>query len=509
MRTAKVQETESIVFRSALQKNSRRRRAAWLFGYTSLAMFFAVGGASAQSVTATVAAGTQPQAVAVNPVTNKIYVSDGGTNSVTVIDGATNTASTFSIGGGNFPGDIAVNPLTNKVYVSSVDYVTVINGATNTISARILLGDGPMHLAVDQVDNKIYQISAGSSALSVIDGATDKVFFRATGIVSYGPSVGFNCVGLVVNPVTNKIYVANSPIAQSVTVIDGTSFTSTVVAFSNSAGAMAVNPITNKVYIANGNDMTVLTEQKVQPIPLLTKITSLTGNQTTSRTPSFSFQTISTYAPITPPPLAVYFQVDTWQGPWTRASGSNPAFSGQTGTLSLGTHILFAYTSDGQDASFNGDAFGGQVTIGEVAAYAFTVMQASTATALTADVNPSVAGGTVTLTATVTGPGTPTGTVTFLDGTTALGTGTLNSDGVATFTTSTLTVGTHSIAAAYGGDSNFTASTSAAVTETVTPAAATATTTALVSSAASASSGALVTFTATIKSGTSGTPRGQ
>jgi hypothetical protein len=103
--------------------------------------------------------------------------------------------------------------------------------------------------------------------------------------------------------------------------------------------------------------LVVLTEQQVQAIPLVTKITPLSGNQTTSRTPSFSFQTLSTYAPFTPSPRAVYFQVDTWQGPWTRASGSNPAFSGQTNTLSLGTHVLFAYATDGQDAGINGGAF--------------------------------------------------------------------------------------------------------------------------------------------------------
>jgi len=116
----------------------------------------------------------------------------------------------------------------------------------------------------------------------------------------------------------------------------------------------------------------------------------------------------------------------------------------------------------------------------------------------------------VTFTATVTSSttGMPTGTVTFLDGTTTLGTGTLNSSAVTTFTTSTLVVGTHSVTAAYGGDSNFAAKTSAAVTETVTPAVTVATTTALVSSAPSASSGAPVTFTATITSSTSGTPTG-
>src|SRR5256884_8289270 len=66
--------------------------------------------------------------------------------------------------------------------------------------------------------------------------------------------------------------------------------------------------------------------------------------------------------------------------------------------------------------------------------------------------NPSIAGAAVTFTASVTSPvtGTPTGTVTFQDGASALGTGTL-SGGTATFTTSGLTAGTHSITAIYGG----------------------------------------------------------
>jgi Bacterial Ig-like domain (group 3) len=119
-------------------------------------------------------------------------------------------------------------------------------------------------------------------------------------------------------------------------------------------------------------------------------------------------------------------------------------------------------------------------------------------------------GAPVTFTATITSStsGTPTGTVTFLDGAAVLGTGMLNGSGVASFTTSTLAVGTHSITAKYYGSANFAGSTSAAVMETITPAAASATTTALVSSAASTSSGAPVTFTATIKSSTSGTPTG-
>ena len=73
----------------------------------------------------------------------------------------------------------------------------------------------------------------------------------------------------------------------------------------------------------------------------------------------------------------------------------------------------------------------------------------------------------VTFTATLTAnSGTPTGTATFYDGSTQLGTGTLTA-GIATYTTSTLAAGSHSITAAYSGDTNFNAVTSAAITETI------------------------------------------
>jgi pimeloyl-ACP methyl ester carboxylesterase len=99
----------------------------------------------------------------------------------------------------------------------------------------------------------------------------------------------------------------------------------------------------------------------------------------------------------------------------------------------------------------------------------------ATATTVTSSVNPSVTGQSVTFTAIVTpssGSGVPTGSVAFMDGATQIGTGTLNSQGQATFAPSSLSQGSHSIAAQYSGDSNFSASTSAALTQTVNVAAA-------------------------------------
>ena len=97
--------------------------------------------------------------------------------------------------------------------------------------------------------------------------------------------------------------------------------------------------------------------------------------------------------------------------------------------------------------------------------------EASTTTTLTVS-NPSPTPfEAVTLTATIAavspGAGTPTGTVTFFDGTTSLGTGTLNSSGVGTLTISSVPVGSYSITAQYSGDTNFTGSTSSALTAVV------------------------------------------
>ncbi len=101
------------------------------------------------------------------------------------------------------------------------------------------------------------------------------------------------------------------------------------------------------------------------------------------------------------------------------------------------------------------------------------VDKANTKTTLASSPNPSTSGATVTFTATVSavapGNGTPTGTVTFMDGATELGTATLNSSKKATFATASLTQGTHSITAVYAGDGNFNGDTSAMLSQKVNP----------------------------------------
>jgi hypothetical protein len=100
-----------------------------------------------------------------------------------------------------------------------------------------------------------------------------------------------------------------------------------------------------------------------------------------------------------------------------------------------------------------------------------TVVPLQTTTALTASASTVTVGSSLTLTATVTsspGSTTPTGTVTFYNGSTPLGTGTVT-NGVATYSTQSLAVGTYSITATYSGDANHASSTSPAISVAVVP----------------------------------------
>jgi hypothetical protein len=121
----------------------------------------------------------------------------------------------------------------------------------------------------------------------------------------------------------------------------------------------------------------------------------------------------------------------------------------------------------------------------------------ATTTTLASATNPSTYGQQVVFTATVTpgsGSGIPTGTVTFKDGATLLGSAAL-SGGTASLATAALSTGSHTITASYGGDANYLSSVSAAVSQTVNKAN---TTTVVSSSANPATVGQSVTFTAQV-----------
>ena len=192
-----------------------------------------------------------------------------------------------------------------------------------------------------------------------------------------------------------------------------------------------------------------------------------TTNLTSSSNPAVVGQAVTLTATVsalppgagTPTGLATFFDGATTLVTVPLNPAGQAAFT--TSTLSSGLHtITVSYAGD---THFNGSA---------APALIEAIVKADSTTGLVASANPLVFGRGVTFTASVSvvspGAGTPTGSVTFFDGATPLGSPSLNAAGQATVTTSALSVGTHPITATYSGDANVNASTSVPVTETVT-----------------------------------------
>jgi uncharacterized delta-60 repeat protein/uncharacterized repeat protein (TIGR01451 family) len=189
--------------------------------------------------------------------------------------------------------------------------------------------------------------------------------------------------------------------------------------------------------------------------------------------------------------------------------GSGGKVTTNFGGTSLDTAFALVLQPDGKLVAA-GEAAGASGT-GDfaLARYDGGPVAVPTTSTLTSAPNPSTFGESVTFTDTVCGGvagSEPTGTVTFREGSSTLGTGTLAVGGgtgcaQATFATSSLSVGSHTITAEYPGDAGHTASTSNAVTQVVNKIPTTST---LTSSPNPSTFGESVTFTDTVCGGTAG-----
>jgi YVTN family beta-propeller protein len=217
--------------------------------------------------------------VAVNPDTNKIYVTLHGKSQLAVIDGATDTvAKTIP----NLPGafDVIVNRPDNQVYVSARDahFVSVINGATDEEGARIMPGGETYAMAFDSALKQLYVLIDPDGPLYLLDDPIGDIYlplpdlnkqetpnpnvvvifevkpnydfgrrgYRVAG--EAGPQGG---IGIAANPTTGNFFVTNAA-ANTLTVFDGVSLvTHATLPMDGDPGDVAVNPANNRVYVSN------------------------------------------------------------------------------------------------------------------------------------------------------------------------------------------------------------------------------------------------------------------
>jgi uncharacterized repeat protein (TIGR01451 family) len=265
-----------------------------------------------------------------------------------------------------------------------------------------------------------------------------------------------------------------------------------VAIFTTSALAVGNHTITT-VYSGDGNfnassGSLIGNPQVVNKANTTTTVTSSSNPSVFGQPVTFT-ATVSSAAPGTPTGTVTFLDGGNSIGTATLGGGGVANFT--TSALATGNHtITTSYSGDG---NFNGST-------GSLTGNPQVVNKANTTTTATSSLNPSVFGQPVTFTATVAaaspGAGTPTGTVTFLDGGNPFGTVTLGG-GVATLTSSALPAGNRTITVSYNGDGNFNSSTGPLTgnPQVVNKAS---TTTTITSSVNPSDFGQPVTFTATI-----------
>jgi YVTN family beta-propeller protein len=196
------------------------------------------------TVTATIPVGGTPNAIDENPYTNRIYVANEDSDTVSVISGKKNAViATIK---DRLPISLAIDPLTSRIYTAdslNAGRLNIISMRTDKVIGSVRVGRVPAGVAVNPLTNRIYVTNAFANTISVVSGRTDKVI--ATIPVGEFPQ------NIAVNPVTNKIYVVcGSPGQYQVISGRTNAVTATVTA---DAFGISIDPYANLIYGVNAS----------------------------------------------------------------------------------------------------------------------------------------------------------------------------------------------------------------------------------------------------------------
>ncbi|MGC2401771.1 MAG: beta-propeller fold lactonase family protein [Acidobacteriaceae bacterium] len=115
------------------------------------------------------------------------YISNGGSNTVTVLD-VVNMRQDRVIGVGANPTGLGVNPLRNEVYVvnSGSDTVTVIDAEKNKVAATMRVRGRPYSIDIDAQGERAYVANSKSNNVSILDLSRR----REVGVIGAGEGPG-------------------------------------------------------------------------------------------------------------------------------------------------------------------------------------------------------------------------------------------------------------------------------------------------------------------------------
>jgi hypothetical protein len=328
-------------------------------------------------------------------------------------------------------------------------------------------------------------VNQGAAAATVASSLSSTVYGQATTLTA-------TLTGLYAAPTGPVVFMDGATTIATVSLTAGAGLSSTA-ALTTSTLPVGTHAITVS-YAATTNfgaATSPVLSQVVNP-------SATTGTVTSTLTPSSFGQSVTLVATVSSGYAAPTGSVTFMNGATAIGSATLTPGGGLSSSASLNTSTLPMGT-DSITVVYGATAnFGGSTS----AVLTQVVKPPSTTSTVASSVNPASIGQPVTLTATVSsGSAAPTGSVTFMDGSTAIGTATLTAgsglSSTATLTTSTLPTGTDAITIVYAATANFGGSTSAVLNQIVSPAT---TTAAVASSLNPAGSGVSVTLTATISS---------
>lgn len=340
-----------------------------------------------------------------------------------------------------------------------------LDGTAHATFTTSSLAGGTHSISVAYGSDNLYLESSSAAISQVVTGGASPAATTTTVTSSLNPST----VGTSVTFTASVSSATAGTITGTATFKDGTTTLGTgpvsagKATFSTSSLTQGSHSVT-AVYSGDANFGTS-TSTAVGQVVNGTNKASTTTVVISSKNPSTTGQSVTFTATVSSATAgAISGTVTFFDGASTLGTGS----VGAGGVATFATTSLTA-ASHSITAQYGGDANFAISTSPALAQVVNAAAKAATSTALTSAPNPSTNGQSVTFTATTTSTtaGTITGTTTFLDGATSLGTGTVGTNGVATFSTTSLSTATHSITAQYGGDTNYSASTSTALTQTV------------------------------------------
>jgi hypothetical protein len=368
---------------------------------------------------------------------------------------------------------------------SPLGTVQTLNSSGNASLQLTTLAVGTHVITANYGGDTFYNASASNPLSQVVqEQVTVTVANTAGGNPSaYGTSVTFTATVTVSGGI---------PVSGSVSFYNGATYLGSGTLNGNVASYSTANlPVGNSYITASYTDSNNVSSTSTPLTQLVEQNTATTVASSVNPSvhgAAVTFTAVVTATGTTVPTGTVAFYdggVQFGTGTLKAAGTASAVATFQTASLAAGTHsITAAYAGDGDDFASTSAALSDTVNI------------ASTTTMVAASANPAIAGKALTLTATVTtNGGTAAGTVNFYNGTTLLGTGTLNGVGAATFSSATLPAGACSITAVYVGDSNDTGSTSAGLALTIVQAT---TSVKLVTSSPTVQVTHTVSFTATV-----------